>query len=92
MAAERGKPTAIGAGEVIADDDGQVEGFGDSLDAAHQIDGGADHREIEAVSSTDVAIEHLPHVKRHDDLERWLVKENRIVGEPVQAAKVSCAA
>jgi hypothetical protein len=43
---ERGEGLAAGPGEVVAHHDGEVEGLGNRLETAHQIDRGAYDREI----------------------------------------------
>ncbi len=60
MLAERAQRLPIGAGEIVADDERQVERFRDRFDAADQIDVGPDHREVEPVGSADIAVDADP--------------------------------
>ena len=69
---ERGEGLAAGPGEVVANHDGEVEGLGNRLEAAHQIDRGAYDREIETVGSTDIAVEDLSKMERDHDFQRRL--------------------
>jgi hypothetical protein len=54
------------------DDDRLAEHLGRILDAAHQIDRGADHREIEPVGGADIAVMDGADMQRDDDVERRL--------------------
>src|SRR3984957_14631474 len=47
VTAERLQRPVIGAGEIVTDDDRLVQRLGQGLDAADEIDGRADHGEIE---------------------------------------------
>ena len=73
VAAERLQRPAIGAREIVTDDDRLVERLGDSFDPADEIDGRADHGEIKPVGGADIAVDCRADVKGDDDLERRLV-------------------
>src|SRR6476661_8809224 len=57
-------------GECARDKDGLVERLAQPLEPANQIDGGTDRREIEPVSSTDIAPEHLAEVQGGAEAQR----------------------
>src|SRR6202142_446242 len=78
MLAERLQRSPIGACEIVAYDQRQIERLGDGLDAADQVDRRSDHREVEAVRRSDVAIDDRAIVKRDDDFERWVAGLGRI--------------
>ena len=84
MTAERLQRPAIGAREIVTDDDRLVQRLGHGLDPADEIDGRADHGEIKPVGGADVAIDRRADVKGDDDLERRLVHQRRIVDEPTR--------
>jgi hypothetical protein len=70
MATERVQRFAVSTGEIITDDDRQVERLGHTFDPADQIDGGTDYGEIEPVGGTDIAVDRRADVKRDNDLKR----------------------
>src|SRR5580704_11155135 len=84
VTAERLQRAAVGAREIVADDDRLVQRFGYRLDPADEIDGRADHGEIEPVGGADIAVDGRADVKGDDDLERRLVHQRRIVYEPTR--------
>ena len=73
MTAERTQWLTISTREIVTHDDRQVQRLGNTFDPADQIDGGADHGEIESVGRADISVDHGADVKRYDDLERRLV-------------------
>src|SRR5579862_6776267 len=75
VAAERLKRPAIGAGEIVADDDRLVQRLGDRFDPADEIDGGTDHGEIQPVGGADIAVDRRADMKGDDDLERRFVDQ-----------------
>ena len=75
VTAERLQRPAIGAREIVADDDRLVQRLGHGLDPADEIDGGADHGEIKPVGGPDIAVDRRANVTRYDDLERRLAHE-----------------
>ena len=75
MPAERPQRFAVSTREIVTDDDRQVQRLGHIFDPANEINGGTDHGEIEPVRGADVAVDCGTDVKRHDDLERRLVRK-----------------
>ena len=64
MRSERNKRRGGRGGEGARDKDGPVERPAETLEAADQIDGGANRREIEPVSGADIAPKHLAEMQR----------------------------
>jgi hypothetical protein len=55
--------------------------LGRILDAAHQIDRGPDHGEIEPVGGADIAVMDRADMQRDDDVERRLAVHRRVIGK-----------
>ena len=64
MWSQRSQCTAIRAREIVADDQGQVEGLCDRFDPADQINARPDDGEIEPVGRADIAVNHGAIVER----------------------------
>jgi hypothetical protein len=80
---ERPQRPAVGAGELVADHDRQVERLRDRLDPADQIDRRPDHGEIETVGSADIAVYDRAGMQRDDDVQRRFARHGGILAEPV---------
>ena len=59
-------------GQFLTDDDRLAERFGGVLNAAHQIDRGADDRKMEPISSADIAVMDRPDMQCDDNVQRRL--------------------
>ena len=59
-------------GQFLTDDDRLAEHFGRVFNTAHQIDRGADDREIEPIGSADIAVMDRADMQGYDNIERRL--------------------
>src|SRR6516165_1634026 len=68
-------------GQFPTDDDRLAEHFGRVLNAAYQIDGGANDREIEPIGGADIAVMDRADVQCDDNVEPRLALHRGVIGE-----------
>ena len=71
---ERPQRSAVDTGEIVADDQRQIERLRHRFDAADQIDAGSDDGEVEPVRRADVAVDHRAVVERDHHPERVVAR------------------